>query len=76
MNRVEVGTSVFFVCDTVTPAKWTFEGNNLSKNAIVQEENFLKIQNAGICNIGYYECEGSATGEDLFYDVGLLQLRS
>ena len=38
-------------------------------------DNSLHIRNTTVSNKGYYECEGSIKGDDVFYSVGILKVK-
>ena len=54
---------------------WTFNDKNLPTNAIILDNEFLYIYNTTVSNKGYYECEGSIKGDDVFYSIGILKVK-
>ena len=74
-QTTELGEWVKFECFTITPTRWTFNDGNLPTNAMILDNRFLYIRDITVSNKGYYECEGSIKGDDVFYSVGILKVK-
>ena len=81
-NRVILGTTAQFKCDSDSPVKWAFKNGPLLDNTYPIANNFLKITQVRLRHGGIYECRGKfgvnlqdfiAKGELKVYDQNIIK---
>ena len=70
-----IGSTSYFVCDTVGWANWFYVNGHLPRNTQRYAPSVLTIHNIEVSNKGIYECEGRTEDLGIFYAQAVLKVQ-